>query len=213
MFFSNPAAAADLRSVPAPILAAAFQRPRVYVREFRTFLGPDALSGELAYGNRSIGNTARPFFPDGQNGNTNGPLSVPIDNWSPFYTGLQVDLVANNLAQHLFFVLAGMTDTDAECAGLPRLANGLQIFSGGVPIYRDDVLIGGIGVSGDGIDQDDMIAFLGLDRAGRALGTIGNAPRGMRADRLNPLGVHLRYVQCPFAPFLGSDRQNVCQGR
>jgi uncharacterized protein GlcG (DUF336 family) len=215
MFFSNPAAAADLASVPRaqPPVRAAFRRPGAYVRDFRAFLGPDALSGEIAYGNRSIGNTARPFFPDGQNGNTNGPLSVPIDNWNPFYTGLQVDLVANNLAQHLFFVLAGTTDTDAECAGLPRLANGLQIFSGGVPIYRDDVLVGGIGVSGDGIDQDDMIAFLGLDRAGRALGTIGNAPRGMRADRLNPLGVHLRYVQCPFAPFLGSDRQNVCQGR
>jgi hypothetical protein len=27
------------------------------------------------------------------------------------------------------------------------------------------------------------------------------------------LGVHLRYVQCPFAPFLGSDRQNACEGR
>ena len=94
------------------------------------------------------------------------------------------------------------------------MANGLQIFSGGVPIYRDnDVLVGGIGISGDGIDQDDMIAFLGLDRAGRILGTIGNARRAIRADRLDPLGVNLRYVQCPFAPFLGSDRQNVCQDR
>jgi uncharacterized protein GlcG (DUF336 family) len=216
MFFSNPAAAADLRSVP-PVaiteLAPAFRTPRVYVREFRRFLGPDALSGEIAYGNRSIGNVARPFFPDGQNGNINGPLSVPFENWSPLYTGLQLDLVANDLVRHLFFLLGLRTDTEAECAGLPRLANGLQIFSGGVPIYRDDVLVGGIGVSGDGIDQDDMIAFLGLDRAGSALGTIGNAPRAIRADRLNPLDVHLRYVQCPFAPFLGSDRQNVCQGR
>jgi uncharacterized protein GlcG (DUF336 family) len=216
MFFSNPAAAADLRSVPpVPIaeLASAFRTPRVYVREFRRFVGRDALSGEIAYGNRSIGNLARPFFPDGQNGNINGPLSVPFESWSPLYTGLQLDLVANDLVRHLFFLLGLGTDTGAECAGLPRLANGLQIFSGGVPIYRDDVLVGGIGVSGDGIDQDDMIAFLGLDRAGSALGTIGNAPRTMRADRLNPLDVHLRYVQCPFAPFLGSDRQNVCQGR
>jgi hypothetical protein len=99
------------------------------------------------------------------------------------------------------------------CAGLPGLANGLQIFSGGVPIYRDGVLVGGVGVSGDGIDQDDMIAFLGLDRAGRALGTIGNAPRNLRSDGLAPNNVNLRYVQCPFTPFLGSDRQNVCEGR
>ena len=82
-----------------------------------------------------------------------------------------------------------------------------------MPIYRDDVLVGGVGVSGDGIDQDDMIAFLGLDRASRALGTIRNAPRGLRADQLAPDNVNLRYVQCPFTPFLGSDRQNVCQGR
>jgi len=214
MFFSNPAAAADLRSVPAPALPDSFRRPRAYVRDFRAFLGANALSGEIAYGNRSIGNVARPFFPDGNNGNGNGPLSAPFDSWSPFGTGLQVDLVANNLVQHVLFVLELSTDdTAAQCAGLSRLANGLQIFSGGVPIYLDDVLVGGVGVSGDGIDQDDMIAFLGLDRAGRVLGTIGNARRGMRADRLSPLGVHLRYVQCPFAPFLGSDQQNVCQGR
>jgi hypothetical protein len=58
-----------------------------------------------------------------------------------------------------------------------------------------------------------MIAFLGLDQAARALGTINNAPPARRADRLAPRGVNLRYVQCPFAPFLGSDQQNVCQGR
>jgi hypothetical protein len=67
-------------------------------------------------------------------------------------------------------------------------------------------------VSGDGIDQNDLIAFLGLERAARALGTINNAPAGIRADRLSPLGVNPRYVQCPFAPFLGSEQQNACQG-
>jgi Haem-degrading len=130
---------------------------------------------------------------------------------------LQVDLVANDIAQHLDYVSGGKllgngVDTDPECAGLPRLRNGLQLFPGGVPIYRGGVLVGGLGVSGDGLDQNDLIAFLGLDRAARALGTINNAPAAMRADRLSPLGVNLRYVQCPFAPFLGSDQQNVCQG-
>jgi uncharacterized protein GlcG (DUF336 family) len=219
MFFSSAAAAADLASVPAPIaLEDHFRRAGAYVEDFRAFLGAAALSGQIAFSNRSIGNLARPFFPDGQNGSANGPLSVPFVNWSPFYTGLQVDLVANNLAQHLDFVLRGMLlgtglDTKPECAGLSRLANGLQIFSGGVPIYRGNLLVGGVGVSGDGIDQDDMIAFLGLDQAARALGTINNASPARRADRLAPRGVNLRYVQCPFAPFLGSDQQNVCQGR
>jgi hypothetical protein len=35
----------------------------------------------------------------------------------------------------------------------------------------------------------------------------------MRADRLSPQGTRLRYVQCPQAPFLGSDEQNVCAGK
>ena len=53
----------------------------------------------------------------------------------------------------------------------------MQIFPGSVPIYRGDALIGGIGISGDGVDQDDMIAFLGLHNAGVELGTgVGNAP-------------------------------------
>ena len=99
-------------------------------------------------------------------------------------------------------------------AGSNRLANGIQIFPGSVPIYRDATLIGGIGVSGDGIDQDDMISFLGLHNAGVALGTgVGNAPVGIRADILEPNGVRLRYVNCPFSPFLGSNEQNVCDGK
>ena len=75
-------------------------------------------------------------------------------------------------------------------------------------------LVGGIGVSGDGVDQDDMIAFLGLHNASQALnGSINNAPSAIRADNLKPKGEHLRFIQCPQAPFLNSDSQNVCQGK
>jgi hypothetical protein len=85
-----------------------------------------------------------------------------------------------------------------------------------VPIYRGDKLIGGIGVSGDGIDQDDMASFLGLNNAAVRLGTISNAPKAIRADNivvdLGNANVRLRYVNCPFAPFLDSNEQNVCEG-
>ena len=75
--------------------------------------------------------------------------------------------------------------------------------------------IGAIGVSGDGIDQDDMVAFLGTHRAGLDLGTgVGNADIAIRASTLiKPRNVTLRYVQCPYTPFLGSDAQNVCDGK
>ena len=85
-----------------------------------------------------------------------------------------------------------------------------------MPVYRGIQLVGGLGVSGDGIDQDDMISFLGLHNAGARLGGFGNAPANMRADRIvidvNGRQVRLRYVNCPFAPFLDTQAQNVCQG-
>ena len=95
------------------------------------------------------------------------------------------------------------------------MQNGIQIFPGSVPIYRGNVLIGAIGVSGDGIDQDDMIGFLGIANAAARVGGIDNAPLAIRADTIvAPVGagVRLRYVNCPFAPFLDTAAQNVCQG-
>jgi len=95
-----------------------------------------------------------------------------------------------------------------------RLANGIQIFPGSVPIYRGERLVGAIGVSGDGVDQDDMISFLGLHNAGLRLNSgIGNAPPARRADQLVVRGARLRYVQCPQSPFIDSDQQNVCGGK
>ncbi len=129
----------------------------------------------------------RPFFPDGIDGYPNGPLSKPYAQWSPFGTGLQLDLDYERIAQHVLFGLGAGPDVGPSCAGPPgpaagfnttvpaMLGDGLQIFAGGVPIYRGSKLVGAVGVSGDGIDQDDMVAFLGLYNAGQALGTIGNA--------------------------------------
>jgi hypothetical protein len=61
-----------------------------------------------------------------------------------------------------------------------------------------------------------MISFLGLHNAGQRAGGIGNAPREIRADRIvvqvGTREVRLRYVNCPFAPFLGDPSQNVCEG-
>jgi uncharacterized protein GlcG (DUF336 family) len=45
--------------------------------------------------------------------------------------------------------------------GGPQFRNGLVTFPGGVPLYKDGRLVGGIGASGDGVDQDEVIAFAG----------------------------------------------------
>lgn len=217
-FFSNSTAATDLLGNPDGDVAA-------FVGRVRTFLNdPNALTGTVAFADRSGGNLSRPYFPDGELGRPNGPLSRPIEDFNPFATGLQAALIFPNLGQHLAFVTgASVTDTPMRCTNTPdvvagqnRLENGIQIFPGSVPIYRGNQLVGGLGVSGDGIDQDDMISFLGLHNAGQRLTTIGNAPKAMRADNivvdLGNANVRLRYVNCPFAPFLDSDEQNVCEG-
>jgi len=96
-----------------------------------------------------------------------------------------------------------------------QLANGIQIFPGSVPIFRGETLVGGIGVSGDGVDQDDMISFLGVHQAGLRLNqALNNAPPGIRADQivLPDSLPRLRYVSCPQTPYLDSDEDNVCRG-
>jgi uncharacterized protein GlcG (DUF336 family) len=217
MFLSSPTAAVDLLRDPSADVRSFVQK----VRDF--FPDPAALTGKTAFGARSIGNLSRPQFPDAQAGRPNGPLSRPLSQWSILSTGLQSALVIDNIGQHLGFVTgASPTDTPARCTfigdaapGQNRLQNGLQIFPGGVPIYRNGKLIGGIGVSGDGIDQDDLVSFLGLFNASTRVG-IGNADPAIRADQLlvGPAPAQrLLYVNCPFAPFLDTSDQNVCQGK
>jgi uncharacterized protein GlcG (DUF336 family) len=45
--------------------------------------------------------------------------------------------------------------------GGPDTRNGIITFPGGAPLYKDGALVGGIGVSGDGVDQDETVAFAG----------------------------------------------------
>ena len=101
-----------------------------------------------AFTTRGIGFLAQAFFPPGIDSAPIGPLN-----------GLQDALSAN-------------------CAPLALpLANGITIFPGGIPLYRNGVLIGAIGVSGDGVDQDDFIATAGAE--------LFAPPNGVRADELS----------------------------
>jgi uncharacterized protein GlcG (DUF336 family) len=46
-------------------------------------------------------------------------------------------------------------------SGSAEFRNGIITFPGGVPLYKNGQLVGGIGVSGDGVDQDETVAFGG----------------------------------------------------
>jgi uncharacterized protein GlcG (DUF336 family) len=218
LLFSHPSGAAEIAALPSPAYLGAsgasvppFRTFAQYISVTRQFMGdPQLFANGKAFSNRAIGNIARPMFPDGIAQTEAGPLSTPYNNWSPFHLGLQLDLVYNGI------VAVATGSPIADCTGLGRAKNGIQIFPGSVPIFRGEKLIGAIGVSGDGVDQDDMISFLGLANASRALGgSIANAPKSIRADNFEPrgIGTRLRYVQCPQAPFNDSSEQNVCEGQ
>jgi uncharacterized protein GlcG (DUF336 family) len=121
-----------------------------------------AFDGSIAFSNRAVGFIHRPFFPDGIDGTPPGPLSNSLPEWSPFNVGLQLAIVQDAL----FTILAG-GQVPVSASGQPKCSarnitgvqNGAQIFAGSVPLYKNGQLVGGVGVSGDGIDQDDNVAF------------------------------------------------------
>ncbi|HEX9002989.1 MAG TPA: heme-binding protein [Blastocatellia bacterium] len=155
------------------------------------------LDGSIAFSDRAGGFLSRPFLPDGINGTPNGPFSKPINVWSPFNDGLQIALIKRTLMG----ILSGTINLHTGCvqgfpgqAFMPNIANGTQIFAGSVPLYKNGVLVGAIGISGDGIDQDDIIA---------SSGSVGfEAPEAIRADQFFVRGVRLPYVKFPRHPNL-----------
>ncbi|MHA4869375.1 heme-binding protein [Duganella sp. PWIR1] len=216
-FFSSTGASASLSSLPqlgyfnGSLKQGALFGIDGYMAGSRSFFANGAaFSDGVAFSARAIGNIARPNFPDGIDGNPAGPLSKPAATWSPFNVGLQLDLVYPSLVGAILAPASANRSCTGNAIGLE---NGMQTFPGGFPIYRGATLIGAIGVSGDGVDQDDMIGMLGVSRAATALKTgIGHAPAARRADTLAPQGRHLRYAQCPQAPFNNSTEQSVCDG-
>lgn len=123
-FYSGTQAAAELQALPTadylgPVLVGGV--PTVassvdigdYVDALRTFLDlPSALAdGAYAFSDRAGGNLSRPYFPDGLRSAPPGPLSKPAGQWSPFSTGLQLDLVYNQIIGHVAFA-AGLSGVD-----------------------------------------------------------------------------------------------------
>ncbi len=152
------------------------------------------LDGSFAFSNRAQGFLSRPYFPDGIDGTVNGPFSKPIDIWSPFNDGLQIALDRPALVTILTGDFDPMNPARPipRCTTIPNLPNGIQIFAGSVTLYKNGVLVGAVGISGDGIDQDDIIADTGAEGF--------KTPANLRADQLEPRGVRLPWVKYPRHP-------------
>jgi uncharacterized protein GlcG (DUF336 family) len=174
-FYSNPNAATLLRG-------AGFGR---YVD--RAAADGLLLNGAVAFTDRAGGFLHRPFFPDGIDNTPAGPFSTEINQWSVFNVGFQLDLIKTNLQ-------AAIIGATVPCSSLPNLPNGVQIFPGSVPLYKNGELVGGIGISGDGVDQDDIIS---------AAGGNGYSPApAIRSDQVFVRGVRLPFLKFPRSPNL-----------
>ena len=123
--------------------------------------------GGTAVTNRSIGFGAQPLFPPGIDGSNQGP----------FFTLYSADL-ANPCTQ-------GSQPANPN-------QNGIVFFPGSLPLYKNGILVGGLGVSGDGVDQDDYVTNAG------AVGF--EAPDNIRADQVIIDTVRLPYLKFPRNP-------------
>lgn len=145
------------------------------------------LDGTVAFSDRATGFLHRPFFPDGIDNTAAGPFSTALSDWSPFNVGLQLDLIKTNF-------LVSVVGPPVPCTSIPSLPNGIQIFPGSVPLYKNGVLVGAIGISGDGVDQDDLIAAAGANSF--------SPPAAIRSDQIFVRGVRLPFLKFPRSPNL-----------
>jgi uncharacterized protein GlcG (DUF336 family) len=146
-------------------VAVAKARNVIYFSSAPNELSP--LPQGTAVTNRTIGFAAQPFFPSGIDGTSPGP----------FFSLFQYDL-ANPCTQ-------------GHQAANP-FRNGVVFFPGSAPLYKGSQLVGGIGVSGDGVDQDDFVAAAGA--------TGFAAPQSIRADNYSIRGVPMPYQKFPRDP-------------
>lgn len=65
--------------------------------------------------------------------------------------------------------------------------NGIVWFPGSAPLYRGNAIVGGLGVSGDGVTQDDLVTFAGTQGF--------EAPPQIRSDQVVIRGVRLPYLK------------------
>jgi uncharacterized protein GlcG (DUF336 family) len=156
---------------------------------------PDVAAG-AAFTNRTFRYLSTPFFPTGVDSQPSGPFSTLNE---PGINPLTAENVGSPKPANQFNTVLGFdafnpgtnfreqTDPNAVDGN----QNGVVFFPGTTPLLKNGQLVGGLGVSGDGVDQDDVVTF----------GAAGNyLPRLslpiQRADE-----VFVRNVRLPFIKF------------
>ena len=151
-------------------VAASKARNMVYFNSAsRTAADLNGVPMGAAVTNRTIGFGAQPLYPPG----------IDSSNAGPFFNLYTMDL-ANPCTQGF---QSGPSNSNKS---------GIVFFPGSAGLFRNGALAGGLGVSGDGVDQDDYVT---------SGGTKGfEAPTNIRADQIMDEGVRLPYFKFPRNP-------------
>ncbi|MDE0818251.1 MAG: heme-binding protein [Pirellulaceae bacterium] len=142
-----------------------------------------------AHTNRTFRFLADPRYPDGIDFADAGCFSILND---PGIDPITAENISGPTPASDFQSVLGFTRFNPERnfhrqsdATTSLNENGVVFFPGAAPLYKSAALIGGLGVSGDGVDQDDVVA---------AAGAIGfEPPTGLTVDNIQIDGVSLPY--------------------
>jgi len=151
-------------------VAATKARNMVYFNSaVRTAADLNGVPMGTAVTNRTVSFAAQPLYPPGIDGSSAGP----------FFNLYTMDL-ANPCTQGF------------QSGAANANKSGIVFFPGSAGLFRNGALLAGLGVSGDGVDQDDYVTNSGTKGF--------EAPANIRADQIMDQGVRLPYFKFPRNP-------------
>ncbi len=159
-----------------------------------------------AFSNRTFRFLAEPRFPQGVDGSKPGDFSILNDpgfktdllkSKNPTIAAGAVENFDTPVASTAFVSVLGFDSFNVgrnfrQAANIAN-QNGIIFFPGSAPIYDSAVLIGGFGISGDGVDQDDVVTFFGAKGF--------TPPDGTEADDFRVRRTRLPYQKFNRNPF------------
>ena len=153
--------------------------------------GPVAPLIDIAFTSRTFRYLAQPFYPEGINGSPPGPFSTLNDPGINPRTGedvggpLAASVYSTNSTSVEGFAAFNEDRNFRDPLNLAN-QNGVIFFPGSLPLYVNGVLSLGLGVSGDGVAQDDVISS--------TAGAKYAPPTALDADNYFVRGIRLPFV-------------------
>lgn len=154
-----------------------------------------------AFTSRTFRFLAEPRYPSGVDGSKPPPFSILSETTPaglPFINkktaeNIGVAVPASFFKSVLGFDAFNIGTNFRDDSTSPDNQNGVVFFPGSAPLYKGGKLVGGLGVSGDGVDQDDVVT---------AAAVVGfTPPSGIKADRYVSNKVRLPYIKFVRNPY------------